>query len=433
MNVISQNLLSFIKNSPSPFHVVSSIEKILNREGFEKLDETKPFGIEKGKKYYLIKNGSSIIAFKIGEKLDNYSFNIVASHSDSPALKVKPNSDIDALGYHNINVETYGGLLASTWFDRPLSIAGRVMVYNNDNIEQKLVSFEKNLLSIPSMPIHFNREANNGYKYNFAVDMFPTMGQEKKPLKEMVAEKLGVQLNHIINYDLFVYNSQDGYFWGNEEEFISSSKLDDLQCAYTTLMGFVKSSNEHNVQVYCCFDNEEVGSLTLQGARSRLLDNTLKRISLSLKKKEEEHLSALSKSFVISADNAHATHPNHPELVDPVSRVYMNKGIVIKFNASQSYSSDSFSSSIFMKICDKVDVPYQIFTNKSGTPGGGTLGNLSIGQVSVNTVDIGLAQLAMHSSFETAGTKDNEYMLLAIKEFYDSYLSYENGNVTICK
>ena len=395
--------------------------------------ENQEWNLEKGKNYYVTKNDSSIIAFKVGELLDNYEFNVVASHSDSPSFKIKPHADLHVEGYHKINVEAYGGLLAATWFDRPLSIAGRVMTLNDDKIEAHLVSLDKNLLCIPSVPIHFNRLANDGYKYDFAVDMFPTISENKGELVDLIANNLKINKEDILNYDLFVYNCQEGYAWGENEEFISSPKLDDLQCAYTTLMGFTKSSNSHNVSVYCCFDNEEVGSLTLQGARSRFLDNTLRRISLALGKDENSHQQALGNSFLVSADNAHASHPNHPELVDPVSRVFMNKGIVIKFNAAQSYSSDSISSAIFMKICKNVNVPYQIFTNKSGTRGGGTLGNLSIGQVSINTVDIGLAQLAMHSCFETSGTIDNEYMQMAIKEFYDNYIVYENDNVNLCK
>lgn len=434
INAISKNLLSFIKNSPSPFHCISSIKKILKREGFIELNEYKPFNVEKGNKYYVVRNDSSIIAFKVGEELDNYSFNMVASHSDAPSFKVKPMADLFVGDYHKLNVEAYGGMLCSTWFDRPLSIAGRVILKKDNKIVSKLVNFDKNIISLPSVPIHFNRNANDNATYSLAVDMFPTIGQEKTSFKSILSTTIEEDENNIVNYDLFLYNRQEGYFWGVNDEFISSPKLDDLQCAYTTLMGFIKSENKHNVSVYCCFDNEEVGSTTRQGANSTFLEDVLVRISTSLNKTNDEHLLALAHSFMVSADNAHAIHPNHPELTDPLNKVSMNKGVVIKFNAAQSYTTDSISSAIFTKICENVEVPVQIFTNKSGIRGGGTLGNISTTHVSVPSVDIGLPQLAMHSACESSGTIDNEYMVKAIKEFYESYLLIdEEGNYSINK
>ena len=365
VNAISKNLLSFIKNSPSCFHVVASIKKILKREGFVELKESEVFNVIPSGKYYVTRNDSSIIAFKVGDILDSYSFNMVASHSDSPSFKVKPQADLNTPIYHKLNVEAYGGMLCSTWFDRPLSIAGRIMCKQDNKVISKLVNFDKNLLSIPSVPIHFNRSANENATYSLAVDMFPTMGEEKKSFKAILAKEFNVEEESILNYDLFLYSRQEGYFWGLNDEYVSSTKLDDLQCAYTTLMGFVKSNNLHNVSIYCCFDNEEVGSTTRQGANSTFLEDVLRRISCALNKNEEQHLQALAKSFMVSADNAHAVHPNHPELTDPLNNVSMNKGIVIKFNAAQSYTSDSLSSAVFTSICKNVDVPCQMFTNKS--------------------------------------------------------------------
>ncbi|MCI5745000.1 MAG: M18 family aminopeptidase [Erysipelotrichaceae bacterium] len=433
VNAISKNLLSFIKNSPSSFHCVASIKKILNREGFIELYENEDFKIIRGGKYYVTRNESSIIAFNVGEVLDNYSFNVVASHSDCPSFKVKPNSDIYVNGYHKINVEAYGGMLCSTWFDKPLSLAGRVIVEEDDKLVSKLIDFDKNLLSLPSVPIHFNRQANENATYSLANDMFPTIGIENISLKEIIAKKIEVDSDKIINYDLYLYPHQDGYFWGNNDEFIASFKLDDLQCAYTTLMGFIRSNNTHNVSVYCCFDNEEVGSTTRQGANSTFLEDTLKKISYGLNKNENQHINALATSMMISADNAHAIHPNHSELYDMQNNVKINEGIVIKFNAAQSYTSDSISSSIFQKICKNANVPYQFYTNKSGIRGGGTLGNISATHVSILSVDIGLAQLAMHSSCESSGTLDNEYMASAIKEFFSSYISLDNHNYSVKK
>ena len=325
-------------------------------------------------------------------------------------------------------------MLCATWFDRPLSLAGRVIVKQDNVISTKLVNFDKNMLSIPSVPIHYNRNANDNATFSLAVDMFPTLGQEKLSFKELLAKEVDVNVEDILHFDIFLYNRQEGYFWGNNDEFMSSGKLDDLQCAYTTLMGFVKSNNPHNVSVYCCFDNEEVGSTTRQGANSTFLEDVLERISTSLNKSKEKHHVALAKSFMVSADNAHAVHPNHPELFDPLNKVSMNKGIVIKYNAAQSYTSDSISGSIFTRICQNVEVPTQVFTNKSGIRGGGTLGNISATHVSIMSVDIGLAQLAMHSAQETSGTLDNEYMVKGIKEFYDSSLVLdENNNIVISK
>ena len=428
INAISKNLLSFIKNSPSPFHSVASIKKVLKREGFIELNESNEFKVELAGKYFVTRNDSSIIAFKVGEVLDNYSFNIVASHSDAPTFKVKPVADLNTPDYLKLNVEAYGGMLCSTWFDRPLSIAGRVMYKQDNKIVSKLVNFDKNLLSIPSVAIHFNRNANDNATYSLAVDMFPTMGEDKTSFKAYLASENGLDEQNILNYDLFLYNRQEGYFWGKDDEYISCNKLDDLQCAYTTLMGFVKSNNTHNVSVYCCFDNEEVGSTTRQGANSTFLEETLHRISMGLNKTDEQHYQALAKSFMISADNAHAVHPNHPELTDQLNKVSINKGIVVKFNAAQSYTSDSLSAAVFTSICKNVDVPVQIFTNKSGIRGGGTLGNISATHVSIPSVDIGLAQLAMHSANETSGTLDNEYMVKAIKEYFDTYLTVDEDN-----
>ena len=332
INSTSKNLLSFIKNSPSAFHSIASIKKVLKREGFIELNESELFNLELSKKYYVTRNDSSIIAFKIAPELDSYSFNIVASHSDSPSFKVKPVSDLHTGYYHKLNVEAYGGMLCATWFDRPLSIAGRIILKKDNKIVTKLVNFDKNVASLPSIPIHFNREANSGFNYNLAVDMVPTISSEKTTFKEYLATYFQEDVNDIVSYDLYLYNRQEGYFWGMNDEYMSSSKLDDLQCAYTTLMGFVKAENKHNVSVYCCFDNEEVGSTTRQGANSTFLEDVLNRVSISLNKTKEQHLQALAKSFMVSADNAHAVHPNHPELTDMVNNVSMNSGIVIKYN-----------------------------------------------------------------------------------------------------
>ena len=425
MNDLSNNLLDFIKKSPSAFHAVEEIKKILIKEGFIPLNEGKPFELVKGKNYFVTRNQSSIIAFKVGSRLEDYSFSICASHSDCPSFKVKPKSELEGKGYTRIDVEPYGGMIASSWFDRPLSLAGRVIINLDTGIDTRLINFPYNLLSIPNVAIHMNREINSGYKYNFAIDMMPTLSQDKITLKNLIAKELNVEEEQILTYDLFLYNRSEGYIWGANEEFISSPKLDDLQSAYTSLLGFIQGENEDNINVYACFDNEEVGSTTRQGADSSFLEDTLKRISLSLGYNEEEHIASLNRSFAVSADNAHALHPNHPELCDPLNQVEMNKGIVIKNNAAQSYTTDSYSAAIFMKICAKADVPVQFFNNRYDLRGGGTLGNISCSHASIATIDIGLPQLAMHSCMESAGTKDNEYMVKAIKEFYSTKIKQD--------
>lgn len=431
-SITSKNLLTFIKNSPSAYHSIASIKKILKREGFVQLSEGEPFSLTLGGKYYVIRNMSSIIAFRIGDHLNKLAFNIVASHSDCPGFKVKPNAELNGNHqYVKLDVEGYGGMLCSTFFDRPLSLAGRAMVKKENQIASELINFDRNLLSIPNVAIHMNRKANEGYAYNMAVDMMPTLSLNTNlTLKSLLAKELNTNEENILGYDLYVYNHTEGYFWGAEEEFISSPKLDDLQCAYTTLLGFIKSKNDSNVSVYCCFDNEEVGSVTRQGPDSDFLSSTLQRIARSLQFNEEEYVCGLSQSFFISADNAHAIHPTHPELSDPLNQVYLNKGIVIKYNAAQSYTSDSYSAALFQQICNRVDVPYQIFTNRSDLRGGGTLGNISSSHVSITSVDIGLPQLAMHSCMETAGDKDNVYMVKAITEFYNSCFEFTmNGEI----
>lgn len=435
---ISQELLCFINKSHSCFHAVEAIKEELIKNGFEELLESKNWNIQKGKKYFVIRNGSSIVAFDIGNYLNDYSFNMVASHSDSPTYKVKENYEIEVCGkYVQLNTEKYGGMLHSTWMDRPLSVAGRVIVKQNDKLVTKLVDIDRDLVMIPNVAIHMNRDANNGMKYNEQVDMLPLYGTSENGLgnfMDTIAESVGVNKEDIIGNDLFLYNRMQPTIWGSKEEFISSPKLDDLQCAFTSLKAFMSAHNDKSVNVYCCFDNEEVGSSTKQGAQSTLLVDVLKRVNEGLGKSNEDYYRALASSFMLSADNAHAVHPNHPEKSDPTNRVYMNEGVVIKFNAAQHYTTDAMSAAIFKALCKNADVPYQSFTNRSNMSGGSTLGNIAATHVSIKMVDIGLAQLAMHSSYETAGMKDTFYMYSLMKEFFNSHLTEsDNGTLTIIK
>ena len=429
-----EELFQFIENSPSCFHAIVTIRKKLNDEGFIELVEGRSWQIEKGKKYYVTRNLSSIIAFKIPEN-DFKNFHIVASHSDSPTFKIKENAEIEVNNkYVKLNTEKYGGMICSTWFDRPLSIAGRILVKEGKLVKTHLVNIDKDLVIIPNLAIHMNRAVNDGYKYNAQIDMLPLYGDNtsKGSLMKTVAQSVGVEEDSILGTDLFLYNRMRGTKIGANSEYISSPRLDDLECAYASLSAFLSETNSNSASVYCVFDNEEVGSGTKQGADSTLLYDVLRRINMCLGNSEEDYYKLIASSFMVSADNAHALHPNYSDKSDPTNKVYINDGIVIKYNANQKYTTDAVSASIFKSICDSVNVPYQTFTNRSDILGGSTLGNISNAHVSLNTIDIGLAQLAMHSTYETAGAKDVTYLIDALKAFYNTSIEQvEDGQYII--
>ena len=410
----------FIKNSPTAFHAVRSCKDILTEHGYKELFESEAWELEKGGKYFVVKNGSSLISFKIPQN-EIKSYMIAASHSDSPAFKLKDNHLLSDNAYTRLSTEKYGGMLCSTWLDKPLSIAGRIVVSDKDGvIRSRLVDY-KNVALIPNVAIHFNRNANEQASFNAAVDMIPVTEAE---FDAIFGESVGK--DKLLSKDLFLYNGQDACLWG---EYVSAPRLDDLQCAYASLRGLVASEPCDNAcPVYALFDNEEVGSTTKQGAASTFLSDVLERISesctLNLK-------AVLASSLMLSCDNAHAVHPNHPEYTDKSNSVYMNKGIVIKYNANQKYTSDAISSAIFKSMCDSSGVPYQVYANRSDLPGGSTLGNIATTHVSINAIDIGLAQLAMHSSYETAGIKDTEYMTDITKYFFEHYIEVKEQNYTI--
>ena len=310
------------------------------------------------------------------------------------------------------------------------NLTGKLFYSNDDmvvkdkknGIVSKLVNVDRDLVMLPSLAIHMNREANEGYQYNAQTDMLPLFGDEtsKDKFFDMIAENAGVKKDDILGHDLFLYNRVKPTYWGANDEYLASSRLDDQECVYTTFEGFMNSKDSDNVPVHCVFDNEEVGSGTKQGAASTFLKDTLTRINECLGRTNEQYFTAVAQSFMISADNAHAIHPNNLDKADPVNRPVMNKGIVIKYNANQRYTTDAVSAATFKLMCEKAGVPYQSFTNRSDMPGGSTLGNISTTQVAVNTVDIGLAQLAMHSPYETAGSKDPEYLAAVSQVFYES-------------
>ncbi len=426
MKTISE-LASFIKGAPTAFHAVEKMGGMLEEEGFEELKEREKWELKPGKGYYVKRNGSSIIAFKAGAKLLDYTFHVTASHSDSPGFKLKENAELDVKKkYTVLNTEGYGGMICSTWFDRPLSVAGRVIVKTDEGLKARLVDLDRDLLMIPSLAIHMDRSVNDGHKFNKQVDMLPLFaGEEKAPgaVKELVAKELEAKAEDIYGMDLFLYNRMAPAVWGSGNEFFSCPQLDDLECAFASLKGFLSGGNERNVNVFACFDNEEVGSGTKQGAGSTFLYDVLWRVNLALGKDEEDFLRAVAGSFMLSCDNAHAVHPNYKEKTDATNCVYMNEGIVVKSHAGQKYTSDALSIAVMKAICEKAGVPLQFFANRSDEAGGSTLGNIAMSQVSMNAVDIGLPQLAMHSAYETCGVKDAGYLIRAAESFYKSHIS----------
>ena len=430
----AQNVLSFIKKSPSCFHVIKNLSEELKANGFESLDERKEWKLHEGGKYFVIRNNSSIISFKI-PKTPFGRFMITSSHSDSPSFKIKENPEIKAAGYIKLNVEKYGGMIIAPWFDRPLSVAGRLIIKsksedNRIHLQEKLIDIDRDLVLIPNLAIHMNRDVNDGAKINVQNEVAPIFtadsGTDNKSLIQILAEAADVDAESVVSSDLFLYNRTAPTFWGKDNEFIASTKLDDLECAYTTFKGFLAAENTDAVTMHCVFDNEEVGSLSRQGADSTFLRDTLERISNNLGRTHESFLATLANSFMVSADNAHALHPNYSDKADPVNRPAVNKGIVIKFNAAQKYTSDAISSAFFKQVCQNAGVPYQIFTNNSNIAGGSTLGNISNSHVSIPSVDIGLAQWAMHSPYESAGALDPLYMEKAITAFYGSTFELES-------
>lgn len=417
----AKELISFLEKSPTCFHAVQSIADCLEEAGFTQLHEGEKWELTEGGSYFVTRNGSSIVSFKVPGKAFS-SFQIMASHSDSPSFKIKENPEMEAENHYvKLNVEKYGGMLMSPWFDRPLSVAGRVIVSEGGEIREKLIDIDRDLLMIPSLAIHMNREVNSGYSYNPQKDLLPLYGTAgtEETFSKTLAEAAGVREEEILSHDLFLYSRTRGAVWGAEKEFISAGRLDDLQCAFASMEGLLSGEKKKSIAVHCVMDNEEVGSGTKQGAASTFLKDTLLRINSGLGRTYEEYLMSLADSFMISADNAHALHPNYTDMADPVNRPLLNKGIVIKYNANQKYCTDAVSAARFKELCNRAEVPYQTFVNRSDMAGGSTLGNISNTQVPVNTVDIGLPQLAMHSPYETAGVKDTLSLVKAAELFFE--------------
>ena len=431
MNVSMVNgIAELIRRSPSPYHVPAVIRGMLLQSGFSEKKETEVWSLAPGGSYFTVRNGSSILSFRMPEK-EIRAFYIIASHGDSPTFQIKPDPETESEGLIRLNVEKYGGMLCSTWFDRPLGIAGRILFRDGDAVRETLIAPDKDLLMIPSLAIHMRRgeEKNaSGDGINVQKEMLPVFAQESAEgdghaFLRLIASEAGCRREDLLGTDISLVCRSRASVWGENGEFFSSPKLDDLACCYTSLDGFLRAApREHVCLVHAVFNNEEVGSRTRQGAESTFLADVIGRIAECAGMSHQERCAAIAGSMMVSADNAHAVHPNYPEKADPVCRPRLNGGIVLKYHAGQKYTTDAVSAACFRMICDRHGIPYQTFVNRSDMQGGSTLGNIANTQVSLSTVDIGLPQLAMHSAYETCGTADLSAMADFAAWFYQEEL-----------
>ena len=427
---INKLLLDLFNNSYNEYFAISNIKKLLDENGFICLLENEKYEISLGKSYYILRDGSSIIAFKVPEKLDELYFKIVASQSDSPVLKIKENPTVIENGYNKLKVEKYGGMIVSSWLDKPLGIAGRVCYKNGNAITTRLVNFPTNLI-IPNVAIHQNRDINNGFIYNPQIDLLPILGLGNNDLFKELLDSTKNNGEEILSYDLNLYNKEKAVLGGINNEFIYSPKEDNLVSAYISILSLISSISYDVISLGAVFNNEEVGSSSLNGADSDFLATNLKRISKSLGFSNDELSRALVKSYLVSLDNAHAIHPNHPEMSDNKNNCLINEGVVIKHNSNMLYTSEAISTAIIKLIASKENISLQTFFNRADARGGSTLGNISLTHVSIRSVDLGIPQLAMHSNYEVMGSKDtiNAYKLL--KALFNSKIKIEGENVTI--
>ena len=425
MNEKVQSLMNFLDTSHSVYHAVANLTRRLEDAGYTRIYEQDAWALVPGGKYYLVRGGTALMAFRIPEAAPT-GFMMTASHSDRPTFKVKENAELGG-AYTRLAVERYGGMLMAPWLDRPLTIAGRVQVETQQGVESKLLYLDRDLLLIPNVAIHMNRQANDGYKWNPAVDLLPLLGGKdaKGKLTALLEETAG---GKILGHDLYLCLRQKASVWGIEEEYISSAALDDLECAWCCTEGFLAAAPSDSVSVLCVFDSEEVGSASVQGAASDLLELTLARICQCF---DWSLPQLLAQSFLVSADNAHAIHPNHPEFADPSNAPVPGGGVVLKFNANQRYCTDGVAAAVFRSVCGKANVPVQSYCNRADLPGGSTLGNISLAHVSIPTADIGLAQLAMHSCYETASVKDVAYLIDAMAAFYATGLKRDGEQLIL--
>lgn len=424
--MFNEELFDFIEKSPTPYHATETVAAELRKCGFTELYEGEVWNLDVGGKYFVVRSGTSLVAF-VNNKTD-LGYMICASHTDSPTFAIKPSGEKKGVCV-TLDTEKYGGTILHTWFDRPLSFAGRVVVRGNRGVESKLVNFDKNTLVIPSVAIHQNRTVNDGYKFNPATDMQPlyASADTSGTLVGEISKELSVPESDILSYDLRLYARERGTTFGKDGEFLLVTRFDDLGCVFASYKAFLQAEKSPAVPVLAIFDNEEVGSSTKQGARSTLLSSVLSRISGD----GEVHNARLASSFIVSADNAHAKHPNHPELSDSQNAPTLGGGVVIKYNANQAYATDALSAAVFTELSGGARI--QRFANRSDMPSGSTLGSLVDTVVSVLTVDIGIPQLAMHSVCETAMGTDVEEMVKALTAYYSSGIEVKGVDVNIIK
>ena len=425
---LALELLDFLYDSPSACHGVKATQKILDENGFIEIKETDKWDLQAKGKYYVIKNDSALIAFEVGTgDIEETGLRLIGAHTDVPGFRIKPNPQIISEGkYIKLNTEVYGGPILHTWFDRPLSIAGKVSLKGSSPLkpETRLVNINKPLLIIPSLAIHMNREVNEGFKINKQVDTLPLLGlindklEKEDYLMNILVEELQVNKEDILNFELGLYEYEKGMLIGMNEELISSGRFDDLWMVYAGIKALVDSKENVATKVMICIDNEEIGSLTAEGANSTLLNNILERIALGLGKDREGYYRALANSIMISADLAHAVHPNLGDKHDPTNRPVLEGGPVLKIAASGSYSTDSFNGAVFAGICEAAGVPFQKFVNRSDVRGGTAVGPVTAANLTIPVIDMGAPVLGMHSIRELASVKDNYYTVKAFTEFF---------------
>lgn len=435
-NQLNDELIAFLNESHNEYLAANLIRKILSKSGFKEIKENEPWNLKENSKYFFLRNGNSLVAFVTPPRLNksDFYYKIISSHLDSPALKLKENPAVCTNFYEKWKVEVYGGLINSTYVDRPLGLAGRLIVKTKNGLETRIVDTKKAVAIIPNVAIHQNRNINNGFIYNPQVDLLPLAGTGEKAhyFDEIISFFLKDD-EELVSYDLYLYNFDKAQYVGFNDDLICGQKEDDLSSAFLSLKALVDSEtnyNETGIKVAAFFNNEETGSLSFSGADSDLLKSTLRRIALSFNAKESEYFAAIKKSFVLSADNGHAIHPNHPEMSDDKNLCILNKGILLKFNSNMAYTSDAFTSAFVKTLCKENNIPYQVFFNRSDVRGGSTLGNISISQESILTADIGMPQLAMHSSFETIGSEDTKHMFNLMSSFYKTVFKIDNDKIT---
>ena len=421
-----KELLSFIHESPVCFLAVRNLRDRLEEEGYRELSSGE-WNLTAGGRYFMTRNGSSLIAFRIPEEKPA-GFVLSAAHSDSPCLRIRDTAELKG-PYIRLETERYGGLINASFVDRPLSVAGRVLVRDRQGLSVRLVDLKKDMALIPNLAIHMNRNMNDGVKYDPATDLVALYAESENEGRFMdeIAVAAGCREEDIVSTDLYLYNNQPGTVWGPEGEFVSSPRLDDLACVFACAEGFLTARDTDRIPVLCVFDNEEIGSGTKQGAASDFLPRILQNISDALFLSPLQHQQLLDNSWMLSCDNGHAKHPNHPEVADKNEAPMLNGGVVIKYNASQRYATDAVSAAVFRAVCDDAGVPVQVFANRSDLAGGSTIGSITDTHLPVPTVDIGLAQLAMHSAVETAGAADLEYLTRAMRAYYAADLRLPAG------